>query len=303
MKQWDDLRYVLAVAENGSITAGAKALGVDQSTVSRRLNAYEKALGRKLFLETKKRHQLTPFGEICVATARRIAADMTQMTHALRIQDHSLQGTIRIYTEGLLTSHLLLTLIRPFMENYPDLNFRISTENDHSPHFQADIGFFATNHPDPDHFGRHLATASFASYACADYVEKCNGRIEEMVWLNWDDGSDQPVWPRLSPHIPPEKCRIRHTSVSALIDAAKIGLGATILPCYMGELDPNLVRLDPGHIVSQRDIWLFVQPDLRHIPKIRAFLDHIYHHMSELRPIIETDLVTAKGSPLNKGSL
>ena len=88
-----------------------------------------------------------------------------------------------------------------------------------------------------------------------------------------------------------------------MIDATRMGLGATILPCFMGELDPDLVRLDPGHIVSQRDIWLFVQPDLRHIPKIRAFLDHVYNYIIDFKPVIETDLVTVKGSPHQSGSL
>ncbi len=293
MKNWDDLRFFLAVAEGGSITAGANALGVDQSTVSRRIHAYEARLGRDLFYNSKKRDQLTQFGQTCLRSAYVVRDEMIRMEQSLRMDDDSLKGTIRVFTEGVLSNRLLLTSISSFLEIYPDLNVRLSTENDNPPKFQADIGIFSTNAPDPDYVGKRLATATFASYASPDYLARFQGREEDMSWLNWDDGSDAPTWPKLAPHIPDENCRMRSTSVASLIEAAKLGLGATILPCFIGEPDTALARVSPGNIVSSRDVWVFVQPEVRKVRKVRAFLDHLYAKISADRLLIETDLPTS----------
>ncbi len=290
MKNWDELRIFLAVAEGGSITEGAEILKVDQSTVSRRIQAFERQLGRKLFQETKKRNKLTLFGESCLSTAKRIKEELFQFDQVMRLQNESLTGTIQVYTEGVLSSQLLLSVCSSFLDRYPELNLRISNENDHSPNFRADVGFFTTNTPELDYSGKKLATATFASYANPVYLEKFATNTEEMSWLNWDDGSDSPTWPKLSPKIPDANCRLRSTSVPSLIEAARQGLGATVLPCFIGEQDSCLVRVEPGKILSYRDVWVFVQPDIRSVPRIRHFLDHIYLKINEIKHLIETDL-------------
>lgn len=287
MESWDELRVFLAVAECGSITAGAHRLGVDQSTVSRRIHSYEERLGRRLFLETKKRNQLTPFGEACLRSAQRVAAEMESLRQELRIGDDGFKGTIRIQTGDILSNRLLLSVVSDFLEAYPQINIRITDGLQGDDKMQADVAIFATNTPNPDSFGRKLASATFASYASAQYVAEYRQKPEQMAWLNWDDGSPTPTWPKLSPPIADERCRLRCTSVASLVEAAKMGLGATVLPCFIGEIDRDLCRLNPKEVVSSRDVWIFVQPDIRQVPKIRTFLDHLYTNIEKARPLIE----------------
>ena len=101
-------------------------------------------------------------------------------------------------------------------------------------------------------------------------------------------GSGSPTWPALSPAIPDEMCRLRCTSVASLLEATRMGLGATILPWFIGENDPSLIRIAPGETASERDVWVLAQADLRKVPKIRTFLDYLYAKILESKDIIES---------------
>ncbi len=287
MENWDDLRILHAVVRGGSITSGAELLGVDQSTISRRLQAFEKRLGRTLFHDTKKRNQLTPFGEICAKAAHRLETEMSRLNNELRINDQGFEGAITIRTGDVLSDRLLLSTCSNFLEKFPKINLQISRQDKMDRGLETDIGIFATNAPSSELFGRKLAVATFASYASPDYLKAFQHRPEDMSWLNWNDGSGSPTWPALSPHIPDENCRLRCTNVDSILDAARLGIGATILPCFIGEIDPSLSRVTPGEIVSKREVWVFLQPDTRKSPKVRAFVDHLYSEVLKRIDVIE----------------
>lgn len=289
MNNWDDLRILLAVVRGGSITAGALLLGVDQSTVSRRLLAFEKKLGRGLFLETKTRNLLTPFGDACARTAVKLEEECLRLDQALRLNDQGFEGSIKIQTRDILSNHLLLSVCADFLSQYPKINLRISSESSSDKTIDADIAILATNTPNEDYFGKKLATATFASYATPAFLQEFGEYPEQMMWLNWDDGSPTPTWPALSPNIPDDMCRMRCTNLASLLEATRMGLGATILPCFIGENDPALTRVPPGAIVSKRDVWVFVHADLRQVPKIRAFLDYLYEQIGKMKNSIESE--------------
>ena len=289
MNNWDNLRVLLAVARGGSVTAGAKELGIDQSTVSRRLQSLESVLGRQLFHESKKRDQLTSFGEACVKSAIKLEAETQSLEKALLIDDFGYEGTVNISTGDILSDHLLLSLCADFLKAYPKINLRVTRQFDSETRFNSDIAILTTNSPKDDYFGRRLATATFASYASHDFLNEFQHKPEQMRWLNWDDGSGSPKWPALSPHIPDDMCRMRCTSVESLLEGARKGLGATILPCFIGEKDPALERITPGVVLSRREVWVFVQSDLRKVPKIRTFLDYLYERIIDAKSMIESD--------------
>jgi len=289
MEHWDDLRLLLAVVRGGSVTGGAHLMGVDQSTVSRRLQAFEARLGRTLFRDTKKRCHLTIFGESCVQSAKRIEKETTSLGQVLRINDLGFEGTVTIQTGDILSDRLLLSITADFLEAYPKINLKVSRSTGSEGGFRSDIAILASNSPGQDNFGRKLVTATFAAYATPEYLIEFKDKPEEMMWLNWDDGSPTPTWPALAPEIQSEKCRLRCTSVDSLLDAARMGLGATILPCFIGETDPLLARLSPRTVVSRRDVWVLAHPDLRDVPKIRTFLDYLYRKILNTRQIIESD--------------
>ncbi|MBN4058576.1 LysR family transcriptional regulator, partial [bacterium AH-315-J19] len=279
MKNWDDLRIFLAVARSGSITAGAKSLGLDQSTVSRRLQAFEEKIGSSLFLGSAKRNTLSLSGQKYFEGAMRLEKEIEEINRTLVADSEETGGTIHVVTTDILSNYLLLSITSEFLQRHPDINLRVRTQPLGEKRLQGDVALFATNTPKEDLFGRKLAVASFASYASRSYLEQHKDNLESMVWLNWDDGSDNPTWPALAPDIPDHMCRLRIDSVSSLLEAARFGVGATILPCFIGESDPALARISPGETVSRRDIWLLVHADLRKVPRIRTFLDFFVHYI------------------------
>ena len=288
MKNWDDLRIFLAVARCGSITAGAASLGLDQSTVSRRLQAFEEKIGNSLFLGTAKRTTLSLTGQKYFDGALRLENEIEEINRTIAADSEDAGGTVHVVTTDILSNHLLLSITSKFLQQHPDINLLIRTQPPGAKRLQGDVALFATNTPKEDLFGRKLATASFASYASRSYLEKHKNAPDKMVWLNWDDGSDSPSWPALAPDIPDHMCRLRIDTVSSLLEAVRLGIGATILPCFIGESDPTLERISPGQTVSRRDIWLLVHADLRKVPRIRTFLDFFVQHIKSQKHLIES---------------
>ncbi len=287
MKNWDDIRIFLAVARNGSITAGARSLGLDQSTISRRLQAFEDKVGQSLFVGTAKRGTLSLSGQEIFEGALRLEREVEEIDRRVTAHSSESGGTVHVVTTDILSNHLLLSVTSEFLRQNPDINLRVRTQELDKKHLEGDVALLATNNPMEDLYGRKLATATFASYASPSYLEAHKDRLEEMVWLNWDDGSDTPSWPALAPDIPDQMCRLRVDSVSSLLEATRLGVGATILPCFIGEKDPSLKRITPNQVVSRRDIWLLVRSDLRRVRRIRTFLDFFVRYIKTQRAVIE----------------
>jgi len=289
MENWEDLRLFLAVARGGSGSAAARLLGIDQSTVSRRLHRFEEKLGARALEQTSGGYTLTAAGQKMFDTALRIESEITELDRTIAGQDDNLLGTVRIATADTLAAQLLLPIAATFLQRYPDINLTFQTSYDVvSLHkMEADVAIRITNQPQQSLIGRKLSTVTFACYASHHYLQTCGSKRENILWMNWDDGSAEPNWPALADDIPNHQCRLRLDTVPALLEAARQSIGATILPCFMGDADPALIRVPPGNIVSQRDLWLLVHRDLRYTARIRAFLDHLAANIKPLSPLIK----------------
>ena len=293
MKNWDDIRIFLAVVRGGSGSAGARILGMDQSTVSRRIKSFETKLGARLFEQGTEGARLNSAGRKLYETGLRMEQDVIALDRTLAGQDQQLSGTIRVSVADSLSNHLLFPVTSSFLQRYPGINLRIRTslktryDEISQDGMEADVVLRTSNNPPQSLVGRRLATAAFAAYASRTYLSSHDGRMERMLWMNLDDGSDNPVWPRLAPEVPDALCRLRVDSVPSLLEAVRQGVGATILPCFMGDADPDLVRVPPAEVVSQRDFWLLTHVDLRYNARIRAFLDHLIEAMGPFRDLVE----------------
>lgn len=288
MKRWDDLKILAAVVREGSISAGATYLGLDQSTVSRRLQAIEAEIGHRVFEGATKRHKLSLIGQLLYEGALRLEREMEIMNLSVAAVSNNPSGVIHVDACDIISTHLLLTAVPGFLEKHPGINLRIRTPPNQKDDMRGEVLLIASNSPKENMFGRKLATATFAAYASAKYLEKHKGNKDDILWLNWDDGSDLPNWPNLAPKIPENMCRIRINSVPYLLEAVRLGLGATILPCFIGDRDPQLSRIAPGIIVSRRDIWLLVHSDLRRVTRIRNFLEFMTSHVRLHKSLIES---------------
>lgn len=272
---WDDIRYFLTVSQSGSIRGAATQLGVNHSTVSRRINQLEKKLGVRLFDKLPTGYLITPAGEEIIDYARQIEEQANAMERQVYGRDTELSGKLRVTLPEVLATHLLMPEFEKFSQTYPGIHLElvISDEEFTLSKREADVAIRVTNGSPPDHLvGRRLLTYFASTYASKGYLSKhdITNKPELASWLGWDDDMDYPQWIKDSEFpTTPIQHQVNHISVQFI--AAKAGLGITTLPCFMADPDPALHRLPGATAQPRRDIWLLTHSDLRQTARVKAF--------------------------------
>jgi DNA-binding transcriptional LysR family regulator len=270
---WDDIRYFLAVARKSSIRGGSALLGVNHSTVSRRINAFEQKLDVRLFDRLPTGYILTSAGEDMLNSAKRIEEEVNTLDRKVLGRDAELSGQIRVTMPAPIVNIITPELVA-FTKTYPgiDLELLVSYEEFNLSKREADIAIRITNTP-PDHLvGRKILKYTKSVYASKTYLKEyiATGNTDLLNWIGWDSATDD-RWIKKSefPNI-----TINHLlpDVMSQLAAIKAGLGITILPCFMCDVEPDLQRVPPATVIPAWDIWLLTHKDLRDTTRIKTFM-------------------------------
>ncbi|MBI3452433.1 MAG: LysR family transcriptional regulator [Rhodospirillales bacterium] len=287
---WDDLRIFLAVVRSGSVRAAANALGVNHSTVSRRIDAFEKKLEVRLFERLPTGYLTTAEGEDMLQGAQRIEAEYAALDRRVVGRDARLTGLVRVTMPGALATLLLIPDLARFTEAYPDIEIELDASYKVADlsRREADVAIRLTNDPPDRLVGRRLLKFAKAIYASHTYLAR-RARVGEppsFSWISWDDPSSGPQWAQNSPY---PKAPIRHRvgDPAALLAAVKADMGIAMLPCFMGDAEPSLRRLAAADPVHGRDLWLLTHEDLRRTARIRKFLDFMADAILRHRDLLE----------------
>jgi len=295
MFDWDDLRYFLAVARHGSTLAAAKALGVNQSTVHRRLMALEARIGQTLTRRHPTGYRLTEVGQALHPHVERIEEAVASFERQLAASEQALTGTIRVTCPeplvGRITQSPLLDL---FQARYPGLRveFVMSDRFLDLSKGEADVAIRAGDLVDDVLVCRKLSDSPWALYASRSYVAR-HGRPNDVAALDHHlvigfDGAlaDHRAARWLRTAAPNTKIVARNNSIPGLIYAVKSGLGITPLPVALGDAEQDLVCV-VGPLPELATSWyLLTHPDLRQAPRIRAFFDFVVDQIGIMRPIL-----------------
>jgi DNA-binding transcriptional LysR family regulator len=274
---WDDLRYVLAIAREGGLNAAARKLEVNPSSVYRRLEALEASLEVRLFERLRSGYRLTAEGESLAEAAGHMETEALDAERRVRGTDTRLAGHIRISTSEGLATFLLPPHLAAFRDAYPDVTLEIGTTNQlvDLSRRDADVAIRATSKP-PEHLvGRQTAGIAFAAYASRGYLD-IKGRarpLPEYEWIGYAGSLSrvpQAVW--LEQQINQSRIHLRFDNFSAIREAAGSGLGCATLPCFVGDGDTRLERLPDTRVSTDLQIWVLTHPDLRRSARIRTFL-------------------------------
>ena len=284
---WDDLRFFVTVARQGSVLGAAGELGVNQSTVSRRVVALEESLSVRLFERLRSGYSLTDAGHDLLKLAEGMAATADQIELQLLGRDTQMGGTVRVtgpdHVLGLLVHDL-----REFNRKHPEIVLEVVGSNailDLSRR-QSDVALRFTRRPSESLVGRRVATVGLGVYASRDYLERADLRKpESLTWVGEDDDNPCPDW--LAATCPKARLSMRFNDVNGTYAALKAGVGLGRLPCWSGDLDPDLRRVGP--LVGSGDfgVWLLTNENLRSTARVRAFLDHMAEVLRERRDLIE----------------
>lgn len=290
MKDWDDLRYFLAVARKGSIRAAAATLAVNHSTVSRRIDAFEDRANARLFERLPSGYVLTEAGEHILELVERIEADAVAVSRRLAGRDSELSGTLRVTLPNTIATRLIMPDLVSFSEEYPEIGLAIDVSLSMADlaRREADVAIRVSNDPPGNLIGRRLVKYARWIYASEEYLARHDvaSASERLEWIGWNDTVPSPQWVRESPY-PDAVVRHRVPNTLAHLEAAKNSMGICMLPCFIGDTEPTLRRLPPGHAEPDREIWLLTHEDLRHTARVRRFMDFIANAILAKKDLLE----------------
>lgn len=283
-QDWNDWRHFLAILRNGNMAAAARSLGVNHSTVFRRLNAMEKRLGVRLFERLPGGYVPTTAGESLRGAAERVEQEVLQAETRLLGQDLRPGGNLRLTTTDDLAITVLMPHLAAFQQAYPEIDLELVSGNllFDMTRREADIAIRPTARP-PEHLvGRDCGAIGWAVYASPDYLRH-HGRPEapEALAGHRIVGADESLanieparW--MARHCPMPDWVFRSGSLPIQLAAVQAGVGIAILPCFQADIDPRLQRLfGPIPEASRTRIWLLTHPGLRQVARVKVFMDFI----------------------------
>ena len=291
---WDDFRLVKTIAETRGLAGAAERLGVNHSTVFRRLGQLEQDLGVKLFERHRTGYALTPAGEEMAQLAERMEEDVASFTRKLAGQTVTPAGELRVTTNDTLLAHLLTPLFARFCQQCPDIRLDTVLANQalNLSKRDADVAIRATDNPPETLVGRRVATIAWAIYGRAiDFPQPTDldpGSLYNRPWVALGDNLAVLKAARfVRDRVPPERIVYKVNTVLGLTEAVEAGIGIGPLPCFIADARPSLVRLAPPNPDFSTGLWLLTHPDLRQSARVRAFLDFMAAEIVKKRPLIE----------------
>jgi DNA-binding transcriptional LysR family regulator len=281
-------------AKRGFGLAGAgKHLGVNHSTVSRRLGQIEQHLGTRLFERGRARYRLTPCGVEMVSLAERMFQEIIGFERRASGQDMRPSGELRVTTSDVLLRHLLSAVLVTFRRAYPEITLDIVVSNQRLDlrKRDADVAVRATYDSPEPLTGTNIARVGWAVFGAASLADEPFDPVRDggrSDWLAFAGGlSIAPVTKWLQEHVGKTRIVYKANTIVGLGEAAAGGVGLVLLPCYIGVTVPGLAQLTPPLPDLDSDLWLITHRDLRNNTRVRTFVDFCADEVARWRNTLE----------------
>lgn len=284
---WDDLRLFLAVARTGSITGAARQLGVQHSTVSRRIRQFEAKLGSRLLERKTGRYELTQAGENVKEASARIEREVLGVDGALLGKDSQQVGPLKVAALNNMASTVLMPMFASFSKQWPQIELHIIVSNIDASLSQreADVAIRLTNTPTDTLIGKRIVTVASSIYGSRDYLEQLREQGGEPRWIGVECCGFHKTWTRQLASGLSHNFYSDDTQLT--ISAIREGLGVSILPCFMGDSDPLLERYSDPDPAYNLGLWILLHPDLKRTARVLTFRDHMVQAINEKRELFE----------------
>jgi DNA-binding transcriptional LysR family regulator len=289
MLDWNDLRYFLAVAREGSTLAAGRALRVSQTTVARRVAALEGALGLTLFEKRQAGYVLTPAGEQLLGRAEQVEASALAFAEAAASHGRGLKGTVRITSEDIYMNGLVSPLLRDLHERHPEIMIELDAGQDMRDlgEGEADVALRSSSKDQPAGLvGRQLGKDDWTLYCSQDYAARhgAPSSVAELKNHAIVGGGGGNLWRHYQAWLRDlgleDRVAMHHANSTGLLTAVRSGFGIAVLPCIVADADPNLIRCIPPREDHGRILWLLTHERVRREPRIRAVIDFLYERLS-----------------------
>ena len=290
MFDWNDLRAFLAVAETGSTLAAGRRLRVSQTTAARRVAALEAALGLTLFERRQAGYVLTPVGEELVENARAVEAAAAALAEAAATKTREISGTVRLTTQEFFAVSVLAPMLRELHEAYPDIRIELDTGEElrDLANGEAEVALRTCSRLEGGGLvGRRIADDRWAFYCSRGYAAAHGIPHSRKELRNHPiiGGGGQQLWriygAWLKENGLEDAVAMQHGSALGLLASVRSGVGLAVLPCFVADMDPDLVRCLPP-TEDDRGLWLLTHERLRHTPRVRAVIDFLAERLMRI---------------------
>lgn len=281
--EWSDIRVFLHVARAGQMAGASRSLGLDHSTISRRIARLEEATGVPLFDRAGRRLRLTEQGTKLLAAAERLESIIIRDVLSLEETRQEISGRVRIGTSEGFGAHYLARRLPMLLKAYPALELElVALPRTYSLGLrEADVAITMDRPGSGDVRFKKLSTYELGIYASQAYLREqarpeTIANLTDHAWCGYVDDllftaeldmmtfGDVTVRPRY-----------RTTSVTAQLEAVLSGAALAILPCYMAAPHPELERVLPASVRIERAYWISVHGDLADSPRVRLVMNEI----------------------------
>jgi DNA-binding transcriptional LysR family regulator len=265
-------------------------LGVNHSTVFRRINAIERDLEVRLFDRQADGYVMTEAGEAVQRAAQSIEDHVHDLTRELLGRDLRLEGRLRITSPEGVAIRVLTPLLGAFCAEHPGIQIDLNVTSDllRLSRREADVAVRVTRKPPDNLIGRRICRFRFALYASRAYLENHgDADLQDHRWILTEESFEQ---------LPPQlwkknrgAVRIVFTSNSAMVTVAAVkrGLGVAPLPCFLGDQEQGLVRMSPPLDAPTMDLWILTHPDLRNTARVKALMHYLVAELEKRKTRFE----------------
>ncbi len=279
---WDDLKYYLAVARNKSLSEAARGLHVSPSTVSRRIDALEQALGTRLFSRRQDGYDLNEAGANLLSTAEQAEAHLLWLERGAAKSEAETAGIVRLVMPELLGQYLIIPQLGPLQRQYPEIQLEVVTDVRPSPltKREADIVIRLNRPTQGDYTVQRIGQLSQSLYASSEYLKEVGipaqaSDLSHHRLIGWDSElAYLPLarWLEERPNLP--AIYIRTGNFHAQLMAVKAHLGVAALPRFAAERF-SLQRVFADETPLQSEIWLIKQSDSRRLKRVNIVANYI----------------------------
>lgn len=281
---WDDLRTLLWVVRGKTLAAAAEALGVNYTTVARRIARLEAAMRLELFEKRPEGYVPTDAARTIAEHAATMEDSENALLRTLAGRDDALSGQMTLTAPQLLIAHVLAPVIDAFTRAHPQIDLRVRATNDllDLDRREADVAIRISRSPGDALKGLRLSaqhSASFASPAMAERIARHPG--DPIDWIVYDQAPGLPI--NIDPAYPDNRIRMRFDDMVAMQGAAQAGLGVLRMPMFLGRATPGLMQVPVLPPQPYADIWVVAHADVWPSAKLAAFRERLIPHFRRIK--------------------
>lgn len=275
-----DLEVVLALTRAGTLALAAQRLEQDASTVFRSVQRIEKGLGQRLFERSRQGYQPTELAAQLATQAEQMEVHLEAARSLSHSTSDQVAGTVRITTTDSILHALVAPALQQLQVAQPLLSFELDCGNELASltRRDADIAVRATRRP-PDHLiGKHIGTIEVAVYAArtAGLQSFDEALAAQIPWIGPDDAlPEHPSVLWRQKHFAKMLPTYRVNSIVTLAELVAGNLGIGVLPLFLAERDPRLMRISPPLPECQTELWLLTHTESRYLRRVSTVYNHL----------------------------